>query len=161
VCVDPDTARVKIEQYYIVEDCGTILDHDVVEGQVQGAGAQGLGNAIFEALVYDADGQLLTASLMDYLVPTALDIPPLHMEHMETPSPFTFNGVKGVVEAGTVGAYAAIPNAVADALRPWGIAVTALPLSPQRVWELVQTAAPPRATAPQEGPGDTTASLNV
>jgi CO/xanthine dehydrogenase Mo-binding subunit len=80
---------------------------------------------------------------------------------METPSPFTFNGVKGVGEAGTVGAYAAIPNAVADALRPWGIAVTALPLSPQRVWELVQAAAPQRSTAPQEGLGDKTASLNL
>jgi carbon-monoxide dehydrogenase large subunit len=109
-----------VEQYYIVEDCGTILDHDVVEGQVQGAVAQGMGNALLEALVYDVDGQLLTASLLDYLVPTALDIPPLHTAHMETPSPFTFNGVKGVGEAGTVGAYAAIPNAVADALRALG-----------------------------------------
>jgi carbon-monoxide dehydrogenase large subunit len=99
-------------------------------------------------LAYDADGQLLTASLLDYLVPTASDIPPLHTEHMETPSPFTFNGVKGVGEAGTVGAYAAIPNAVADALRPWGIAVTELPLSPQRVWELLQAAAPQRSTKP-------------
>ena len=80
---------------------------------------------------------------------------------METPSPFTFHGVKGVGEAGTVGAYAAIPNAVADALRPWGIVVTALPLSPRRVWELVQAAAPQRSTAPQEGPRDKTASLNV
>jgi CO/xanthine dehydrogenase Mo-binding subunit len=80
---------------------------------------------------------------------------------METPSPFTFNGVKGVGEAGTVGAYAAIPNAVADALRPWGIAVTALPLSPQQVWALVRAAAPQRSTAPQEGPGDNTASRNV
>lgn len=161
VRVDPETGSLKVEQYYIVEDCGTILDHDVVEGQVQGAVAQGIGNAIFEELVYDADGQLLTASLMDYLVPTAPDIPPLHTEHMETPSPFTFNGVKGVGEAGTVGAYAAIPNAVADALRPWGIAVTELPLSPQRVWELVQAAAPQPSTAPQEGLGDKTASRNV
>jgi carbon-monoxide dehydrogenase large subunit len=139
-----------VEQYYGVEDCGTILDHAVVAGQVQGAVAQGLGNALFEELTYDAAGQLLTASLMDYLVPMALDIPPLHLEHMETPSPFTFNGVKGVGEAGTVGAYAAIPNAVADALRPWGVAVTGVPVSPQRVWELVQ-AAGRSATDPQEG----------
>jgi carbon-monoxide dehydrogenase large subunit len=142
---------IKVEQYYIVEDCGTILDHAVVAGQVQGAAAQGIGNAIFEELIYDAAGQLVTGSLMDYLVPTAPDIPPLHTEHMETPSPFTFNGVKGVGEAGTVGAYAAIPNAVADALRPWGITVTGLPVSPQRVWELLHTAAPQRATDPQEG----------
>src|SRR5262249_41588090 len=135
--------------YYFVEDCGTILDHEVVEGQVQGAVAQGIGNAIFEELVYDNDGQLLTDSLMDYLVPAAPDIPPLHTEHMETPSPFTFTGGKGVGEAGSVGAYAAVRNAVADALRPWGMAVTALPLSPQRVWELVQASAPQRATDPQ------------
>ena len=128
---------------------------------MQGAVAQGIGNALCEELVYDADGQLLTASLLDYLVPTAPDIPPLHTAHMETPSPFTFNGVKGVGEAGTVGAYAAIPNAVADALRPWGIAVTALPRSPQRVWGLVQAAARQRSTAPQEGLGDTTASRNL
>jgi carbon-monoxide dehydrogenase large subunit len=153
VRVDPETGSLKVEQYYIVEDCGTILDHDVVAGQVHGAVAQGIGNAIFEELAYDADGQLLTASLMDYLVPTAADIPTLHTEHMETPSPFTFNGVKGVGEAGTVGAYAAIPNAVADALRPWGIAVTELPLSPQRLWELVQTTTPQRSMTATGEPG--------
>jgi carbon-monoxide dehydrogenase large subunit len=80
---------------------------------------------------------------------------------METPSPFTFKGVKGVGETGTVGAYAAIPNAVADALRPWGIEVTELPVSPQRVWELVQAAAPQRSTVPQEDPGDKTTSRHV
>jgi carbon-monoxide dehydrogenase large subunit len=140
VRVDPETALVQVEQYYIVEDCGTILDHDVVEGQVRGAVAQGIGNAIFEELTYDDAGQLLTASLLDYLVPTAPDIPGMHTEHMETPSPFTFNGVKGVGEAGTVGAYAAVPNAVADALRPLGIELTRLPVSPQRVWDLIQSA---------------------
>lgn len=140
VRLDPDTGFVKVEQYVGVEDCGTILDHDVVEGQVQGAVAQGIGNAIFEELAYDEAGQLVTASLMDYLVPTATDIPAMHMEHTETPSPFTFNGVKGVGEAGTVGAYAAVPNAVADALRPFGIEVTSLPVSPQRVWELLKAA---------------------
>jgi aerobic carbon-monoxide dehydrogenase large subunit len=140
VRVDPDTAQVKIEQYYVVEDCGTILDHEVVEGQVRGAVAQGIGNALFEELIYDNAGQLRTASLMDYLAPTALDIPAMQTEHLETPSPFTFNGVKGVGEAGTVGAYAAVPNAVADALRPLGIAVTSLPISPQRVWNLIQAA---------------------
>jgi carbon-monoxide dehydrogenase large subunit len=140
VRVDPDTARVQVEQYYVVEDCGTILDHEVVTGQVRGAVAQGLGNALFEELAYDHAGQLLTASLLDYLVPTAVDIPVIHMEHMETPSPFTFRGVKGVGEAGTVGAYAAVPNAVADALRPLGIEVTSLPVSPQRIWRLLQAA---------------------
>jgi carbon-monoxide dehydrogenase large subunit len=140
VRVDPETALVQVEQYYIVEDCGTILDHEVVAGQVRGAVAQGIGNALFEELLYDDAGQLRTGSLLDYLVPTASDIPAMHTEHLETPSPFTFNGVKGVGEAGTVGAYAAVPNAVADALRPWGIAVTSLPVSPQRVWDLMQAA---------------------
>ncbi|MEE8302847.1 MAG: xanthine dehydrogenase family protein molybdopterin-binding subunit, partial [Candidatus Tectomicrobia bacterium] len=140
VRVDPETASVQVEQYYIVEDCGTILDHDVVEGQVRGAVAQGIGNAVFEDLAYDEAGQLLTASLVDYLVPSAPDIPTMHLEHMETPSPFTFNGVKGVGEAGTVGAYAAIPNAVADALRPLGIELTSLPVNPQRIWELIKLA---------------------
>jgi carbon-monoxide dehydrogenase large subunit len=143
VRVDPETARVQVEQYYIVEDCGTILDHDIVEGQVQGAVAQGIGNAIFEELTYDDVGQLMTASLMDYLVPYATDIPVMQTEHMETPSPFTFNGVKGVGEAGTVGAYAAVPCAVADALRPLGVDVTSLPLSPQRLWEQIKAGALP------------------
>jgi carbon-monoxide dehydrogenase large subunit len=138
VRVDPETARVQVEQYYIVEDCGTILDRDVVAGQVQGAVAQGMGNALFEELIYDDAGQLLTASLMDYLVPYATDIPAMQTEHMETPSPFTFNGVKGVGEAGTVGAYAAVPSAVADALRPLGVDVTSLPLSPQHLWEQIK-----------------------
>ena len=140
VRIDPETALVQVEQYYIVEDCGTILDHDVVEGQVRGAVAQGIGNAVFEELTYDDAGQLLTASLLDYLVPTAPEIPAMQTEHMETPSPFTFNGVKGVGEAGTVGAYAAVPNAVADALRPLGIELTSLPVSPQRVWDLIRSA---------------------
>lgn len=138
VRLDPDTGLVKVEHYFVVEDCGTILDHNVVEGQVRGAVAQGIGNALFEELVYDNVGQLITASLMDYLVPAATDIPSLQMQHTETPSPFTFNGVKGVGEAGTVGAYAAVPNAVADVLRMFGAEVTSLPLSPQRVRELVR-----------------------
>ncbi|MGQ4808140.1 Caffeine dehydrogenase subunit alpha [Candidatus Entotheonellaceae bacterium PAL068K] len=140
VRVDPETALVRVEQYYIVEDCGTILDHQVVEAQVRGAVAQGIGNAIFEELAYDNAGQLLTASLLDYLVPSAAEIPTMHVEHMETPSPFTFNGVKGVGEAGTVGAYAAVPGAVADALRPLGVVLTGLPVSPQRVWDLINAA---------------------
>jgi carbon-monoxide dehydrogenase large subunit len=105
--------------------------------------AQGIGNAIFEELTYDDVGQLMTASLMDYLVPYATDIPVMQTEHMETPSPFTFNGVKGVGEAGTVGAYAAVPCAVADALRPLGVDVTSLPLSPQRLWEQIKAGALP------------------
>ena len=137
VQVDPETGLVQVKKYFIVEDCGTILDHVIVDGQVLGGAAQGIGNALFEELKYDADGPLLTGSLLDYLVPTALDMPEFHMVHTETPSPFTPGGVKGVGEAGTVGAYTAVANAVADALLPMRVELTALPVSPQVVWALI------------------------
>ena len=92
VQVDPETGLVKVRKYFIVEDCGTILDHVIVNGQVVGGAAQGIGNAIFEELKYDREGQLLTGSLMDYLLPTASDIPEFRVLHTETPSPFTHGG---------------------------------------------------------------------
>jgi len=139
VQVDPETGLVQMKKYFIVEDCGTILDHVIVDGQVMGGAAQGIGNALFEELKYDAEGQLLTGSLMDYLVPTALDMPEFRIVHTETPSPFTPGGVKGVGEAGTVGAYTAVANAVADALLAMHVELTALPVSPQAVWGLINT----------------------
>jgi carbon-monoxide dehydrogenase large subunit len=139
VQVDPETGLVKLKKYFIVEDCGTILDHVVVDGQVVGGAALGMGNALFEELKYDEGGQLLTGSLMDYLVPTPRDIPECRVLHTETPSPFTPGGVKGVGEAGTVGAYTAVANAVADALLPLGVELTEPPVGPQRVWALIKT----------------------
>ena len=136
VRVAPDTGVVKLEKYFVVEDCGTILDHVIVEGQVVGAVAMGIGNALLEELRYDEGGQLLTGSLMDYLVPTSLDIPKIQILHTETPSPFTEGGVKGVGEAGTVGAYTAVANAVADALLPLGVELTEPPVGPERVWNM-------------------------
>lgn len=138
--VDPETGIVKVEQYYCVEDCGTIIDHVIVDGQVVGGVSQGIGNALHEELVYTGDGQLLTGTLMDYLVPTAPDVPEIHTLHTETPSPFTQGGVKGVGEAGTVGAFSAVGNAVADALLPLGVEVTHPPVGPQRVWEMIRSA---------------------
>ena len=138
VRVDRETGLVKLEQYFIVEDCGTILDHVVVDGQVVGGAAQGVGNALFEELRYDEGGQLITGSLMDYLVPSATDIPNFQVIHTETPSPFTPGGVKGVGEAGTVGAYSAVSNAVADALLPIGAELTEPPVGPHRVWGLAK-----------------------
>ncbi len=135
--VDTETGMVKVEQYFCVEDCGTIIDHVIVDGQVVGAVGLGIGNALHEELVYSEDGQLLTGTLMDYLVPTAPDIPVIHTLHTETPSPFTQGGVKGVGEAGTVGAYTAVGNAVADALLPLGVEVTHPPVGPRRVWEMI------------------------
>ena len=135
--VDPETGMVEVEQYFCVEDCGTIIDHVIVDGQVVGAVALGIGNALHEELVYDDSGQLLTGTFMDYLVPTAPDIPDIQTLHTETPSPFTLGGVKGVGEAGTVGAYTAVGNAVADALLPLGVEVTHPPVGPRRVWEMI------------------------
>ena len=140
VRVDRETGIVKVEQYVCVEDCGTIIDHVIVDGQVVGAVGLGIGNALHEELVYDGDGQLLTGTFMDYLVPTASDIPDIQTTHTETPSPFTEGGVKGVGEAGTVGAYTAVGNAVADALLPLGVEVTHPPVGPQRVWRLIHDA---------------------
>ncbi len=138
--IDPETGTVKVEQYFCVEDCGTIIDHVIVDGQVVGGIALGIGNALHEELVYSESGQLLTGTLMDYLVPIAPDVPAIQTLHTETPSPFTEGGVKGVGEAGTVGAFTAVGNAVADALLPLGVEVTEPPIGPQRVWQLIQNA---------------------
>ncbi len=140
VRVTPETGVVKLEKYFVVEDCGTIMDHVVVEGQVVGAVAMGIGNALLEELRYDEGGQLLTGSLMDYLVPTSMDIPEIQTLHTESPSPFTEGGVKGVGEAGTVGAYTAVANAVADALLPFSVELTEPPVGPERVWNMIKMA---------------------
>lgn len=99
----------------------------------------GIGNALYEELRYDDDGQFITGSLMDYLLPTSLDIPEIQTLHTETPSPFTEGGVKGVGEAGTVGAYSAVSNAVADALVPLNVDLTEPPVGPERVWRLINS----------------------
>jgi carbon-monoxide dehydrogenase large subunit len=126
--VDADTGRVAIRDYTVVEDCGPVINPMIVAGQVHGALAQGIGEALSERLVYDADGQLLTGTLMDYAVPAAADLPSFRLGHLETPSPLTPGGYKGMGEGGTIGAPAAIANAVADAVRPLGVAVTRLPV---------------------------------
>ena len=140
VRIDRETGLVKVEQYICVEDCGTIIDHVIVDGQVVGGVACGIGNALHEELVYDDSGQLLTGTFMDYLVPTAPDVPIIEATHTETPSPFTEGGVKGVGEAGTVGAFTAVGNAVADALLPLGVELTHPPVGPRRVWEMIRSA---------------------
>jgi carbon-monoxide dehydrogenase large subunit len=128
--VDGATGRVRVVRYVVVEDCGPVVNPTIVEGQVHGAVAQGLGEALLESIVYDADGQLLTATLMDYALPRADDVPAFEIGHLETPSPLMPGGVKGMGEGGTIGAPAAIANAVADAVRPRGVKVTALPIHP-------------------------------
>ena len=134
--VDRETGRVEVKRYVVVEDCGKMINPMIVEAQVVGGIAQGLGAAFFEHLAYDESGQLLTTSLMDYLIPSALDVPPCEVGHIETLTPLTVEGVKGMGEGGTIGAPAALANAVGDALAPFGAKVTDLPLHPERVWQL-------------------------
>jgi carbon-monoxide dehydrogenase large subunit len=129
--VDADTGRVSVRDYTVVEDCGPVVNRTIVEGQIHGALAQGIGEALGEALVYDDTGQLLTGTLMDYPLPVAGAFPSFAIGHLETPSPHTPGGVKGMGEGGTVGAPAAIANAVADALRPRGVSVTRVPIRPE------------------------------
>ena len=129
--VDPETGRVTVRAYALVEDCGPVINPLIVEGQIHGAVAQGIGEALGERLVYDEDGQLLTGTLMDYALPVASALPDFAVGHLETPSPLMPGGYKGMGEGGTIGAPAAIANAVADAVRPLGIAITALPILPE------------------------------
>jgi len=121
-------------EYATVHDAGRLLNPLLVEGQMRGGFAHGVGAALFERTEYDDDGNLLTGSFMDYLCPTAPDLPPLTSSHRETPSPFTPLGAKGVGEGNTMSAPAAIANAVADAL---GRDDVELPLTPPRVWRLL------------------------
>ncbi len=138
--VDPETGAVRILRYVAVDDCGTMINPMVVEGQVHGGIAHGIGNALLEEIVYDAAGQLATGTLMEYALPRATDVPDLEVHHVVTPSPLNPLGVKGAGEGGTVPAPAAIANAVADALRPLGIEVTEMPLTRARLWQRVQAA---------------------
>lgn len=131
--VDRETGRVRVDDYVVVEDCGRVINPLIVEGQIHGAVAQGLGEALREQLVYDAAGQLLTGTLMEYGLPAAMDLPSFRVGHLETPSPVTPGGAKGMGEGGTVGAPAAVANAVADALAPLGVRVTTLPLVPSQL----------------------------
>ena len=128
--VDPETGGIEFDSYVIVEDCGTLINPLIVEGQTHGATAQGVGGAVYESIAYDDAGQLQNASLMDYLVPTASDVPELRVTHLEIPAPDTAYGAKGVGEGGTLGPPAAIANAVSDAL---DVEMNELLLSPERV----------------------------
>jgi carbon-monoxide dehydrogenase large subunit len=138
--VDVATGLLQFHRYVVVHDCGTVINPAVVDGQVVGGTAQGIGGAVLEELVYGDDGQLLTTSFMDYLLPSSSDVPPIVLDHTETPSPHVPGGMKGVGEGGAIGPPAAVANAVEDALRPFGVEVTETPLSPGRVWALIAAA---------------------
>ncbi len=132
--VDPDTGRVRIGRLIAVDDCGVVINPLLVEGQVHGAVAQGVGQALFEEVRYDSDGQPLTVSLMDYAVPFAAQVPVTESYRLETPSPANPLGVKGMGESGTIGVTPAVVNAVVDALRPFGVRHLDMPLTPEKVW---------------------------
>ena len=139
VDVDPETALVQVLRYVVVHDCGRLINPMIVEGQIQGGAAHGIGNAFYERLVYDDNGQLLNASLMDYLLPTASDVPRVEMDHRETPSPFNPQGIKGVGEAGAIPTGAVFAQAVEDALQG-RVEITEIPLSPDRLFALLEAA---------------------
>jgi carbon-monoxide dehydrogenase large subunit len=135
--VDPETCMVEIKRYIVVHDCGRLINPLIVEGQIQGGVAHGIGNAFYEQLVYDEHGQLLNASFMDYLLPTAADVPRVEMAHLETPSPFNPVGLKGVGEAGCIPTGALFAQAVEDALADYRIEIREIPLSPNRLYALI------------------------
>ncbi len=135
--VDPPTGFVKIVRYLVVEDCGRMINPMIVEGQIAGGVAQGIGLAMYEHLRYDESGQILTTSLMDYLIPTAADVPPLEFGHIETPCPISVGGIKGMGEGGAVAPPPAIANAICDALSSFGWkTIDTLPMSPEVVHAL-------------------------
>jgi carbon-monoxide dehydrogenase large subunit len=135
--VDPATCFVKIHRYVVAEDCGRIINPMIVDGQVHGGVAQGIGAALYEEMVYDEDGQLVSASLVDYVIPSAVEIPKMDVVHIESESAVA-GGFRGMGEGGTIGAPAAIANAIADALSPLGINVSTLPMTPQRIFSLLE-----------------------
>src|SRR5215472_11432344 len=140
--IDRSTCATRVSRYVAVEDCGTVLDPDVVEGQLRGGVAMGIGQVLMEECAYSDDGQPRATSLMDYLVPLAVDVPVIELDHLESPSPLTLLGSKGVGEAGTIGAFGAVANAVADALAPHGALLARLPYTPQRIYEALQASEP-------------------
>jgi carbon-monoxide dehydrogenase large subunit len=135
--VDVETGTVKLLRYVVAHDCGRLINPMIVDGQISGGVAQGIGGGLYEELVYDASGQFLSGSFMDYLVPTSAEIPPIEMIHLEYPSPRNPLGVKGVGEGGAISPPAAIANAVEDALRPFGVCIRQIPLTPERVRNLI------------------------
>jgi carbon-monoxide dehydrogenase large subunit len=138
--VDTETGRVKIRSYVAVDDIGHVINPLIVDGQVHGGLAQGIAQALYEEAAYDSSGNLITASLADYLVPSAADLPSFTTARTETPSTGNPLGVKGVGEAGTIASTPAVVNAVVDALRPFGVADVAMPCTPERVWRALAEA---------------------
>jgi carbon-monoxide dehydrogenase large subunit len=135
VAVDPDTGQVEVEDYVVVNDCGTMVNPTIVEGQIHGGIAQGLGAALLEEFVYNEDGQPLSSTLLDYHAPVSASMPDIRIEHLQIPSPYTPGGMKGMGEGGTNGAYACVVNAVVTAVPELAEGPVVTPITPARIWE--------------------------
>ncbi|HEX8103220.1 MAG TPA: xanthine dehydrogenase family protein molybdopterin-binding subunit [Solirubrobacteraceae bacterium] len=138
--VDPETGKIDVRRYVAIDDCGPAINPLLIDGQVHGGIVHAIGQALYERIAYDENGQLVTGTFADYALPSAADVPSFETDRTETPSPTTSMGVKGVGEAGTIAATPAVLNAVVDALRPLGVDYIQMPLSPMRVWETIQQA---------------------
>ena len=138
VDVDVETGKVKVVRYVAVDDCGPAINPMLIDGQVHGGIVHAIGQALYEQVVYDEDGQLVTGTFVDYALPTAAELPSFETDRTETPSPTNGLGVKGIGEAGTIAASPAVTAAVMDALRPLGVEWIDMPLTPMRVWQAIQ-----------------------
>jgi carbon-monoxide dehydrogenase large subunit len=146
--VDVGTGGMKIERYAVAHDCGVVVNPMLVEGQIIGGTVQGIGGALFERFIYDSEGQLLTGSLMDYMVPTASDVPDIALAHQRSPSPLNPLGVKGLGEGGAIAPPVAIANAVGDALAPFRAEFNVTPVMPEQTVAAVR-----EGTARAQRPG--------
>jgi carbon-monoxide dehydrogenase large subunit len=140
VDLDPETGKVQVARYVAIDDCGPAINPMIIDGQVHGGVVHGIGQALYERIHFDDNGQLVTGTFVDYALPSAAEVPSFETDRTETPSPVNALGVKGVGEAGTIAASAAVTNAVIDALNQVGVEYIDMPLSPLRVWEAIQQA---------------------
>jgi aerobic carbon-monoxide dehydrogenase large subunit len=139
--VDPETGVVTLDRYVAVDDCGNVINPMVVDGQLHGGIAQGISQALFEEVQYDNEtGQMLTGTMLDYLVPTMAEMPHFELDRTVTPSPTNELGVKGIGEAGTIASSIAVINAITDALAPFGIKHVEMPARPDRLWSMIKEA---------------------
>ena len=138
--IDIETGIIKVLNFWAVEDCGRVINPMLVDEQIRGGVVQGIGSALYEECLYSEEGQLLNATLADYLVPMAAEMPEIHVAHIETPTKTSVLGAKGAGEAGTGGAPAAIINAVNNALRPLGVSNFQIPMTPNRMLETLKEA---------------------
>ena len=142
--IDRDTCIPRILRYIVSEDCGRMINPGVVEGQIYGGVVQGIGGVLLEDFVYDADGNPLTTTFVDYLLPTTTEVPEIEIGHLDSPSTTNPGGFKGMGEGGAIASPAALANAVRDALAPLGVRVTTQPLTPEKIISLIEDARPLR-----------------